>query len=178
VHRRNATYVVPAYKLVYVSTPKAACASIKWLLADLQGRQRQQVHLVAERRDQPWHDDPPASLCLGAGQWMPRIPESTDDVIYDRSQFNQMLAEVTAHLRKQGWTGTLEPVKSNESPLAVSKHVLSATGISAERGERIGDLSRRARRMEAELEVFRREKKAQEESGNNWASAVWSSWAL
>jgi hypothetical protein len=106
------------------------------------------------------------------------IPESTDDVIYDTSQFNQMRAEVSAHLRKQGWTGTLEPVKSNETPLAVCKDGLSATGISAERGERIGDLPRRARRMEAELEVFRREKNAQEESGNNWASAVWSSWAL
>jgi hypothetical protein len=35
--RRPATYVLPRWRLVYVSTPKAACTSIKWLLADLQG---------------------------------------------------------------------------------------------------------------------------------------------
>jgi Sulfotransferase family len=35
--RRNATFVLPDWKLVYISTPKAACTSIKWMLADLQG---------------------------------------------------------------------------------------------------------------------------------------------
>src|SRR3954453_8385945 len=34
--RPAATYVLPRWKLVYVSNPKAACTSIKWLLADLQ----------------------------------------------------------------------------------------------------------------------------------------------
>ena len=35
--RRIATYVLPRWKLVFVSTPKAACTSVKWMLADLQG---------------------------------------------------------------------------------------------------------------------------------------------
>src|SRR4051812_27284894 len=35
--RPAANYVLPQWKLVYVSNPKAACTSIKWILADLQG---------------------------------------------------------------------------------------------------------------------------------------------
>lgn len=34
--RQSANYVLPRWKLVYVSNPKAACTSIKWILADLQ----------------------------------------------------------------------------------------------------------------------------------------------
>jgi hypothetical protein len=34
--RRNATFVLPRWKLVFVSTPKAGCTAIKWMLADLQ----------------------------------------------------------------------------------------------------------------------------------------------
>jgi Sulfotransferase family len=34
--RRNATYVIPQWRLVFVSTPKAGCTAIKWMLADLQ----------------------------------------------------------------------------------------------------------------------------------------------
>jgi hypothetical protein len=301
VHRRNATYVLPDYKLVYVSTPKAACTSIKWLLADLQGvkpsrftsslsgetsrgttihRHRwawqpgtprlfdlDEAQLAEIHPDNGWFTftmtrhpggrlwsawqskfllrEPRFAAQFKGQPWMPRIPESTDDVIedwesfvrslktdkakvckdihfaqqslllnagvtpydviYDTSQFNQMLADVAAHLRKHGWNGTLEPIKSNETPLPAierafpehvletvsriyaddfvkldyegprpaklrtedySKEVLAATGIIAERGERIGDLSRRARRLDAELEVFRQEKKAREESGN------------
>jgi Sulfotransferase family len=33
----TATYVLPRFKVVYVSVPKAACTSIKWLIAELQG---------------------------------------------------------------------------------------------------------------------------------------------
>lgn len=33
----TATFVLPAWKTVYVSVPKAACTSLKWLVADLQG---------------------------------------------------------------------------------------------------------------------------------------------
>jgi hypothetical protein len=302
VRRPNATYVLPAYKLVYVSTPKAACTSIKWLLADLQGvigskftstlsgetsrgttihrhrwawgpdtprlndldeAQLAEIHpdngwftftMTRHPGDRLWSAwqskfllrEPRFAVQFKGQPWIPRIPESTDDVIedweafvrslrtdkagvlndihfaqqsalvnvgvtpydviYDTSQFNQMLADVSAHLRKHDWTGTLQPVKSNETPLRAlerafpehvletvsriyaddfvkldyegprpprlrtedySKDVLAATGIIAERGERIGDLSRRARRLDAELGVFRQEKKAQEESGNN-----------
>jgi hypothetical protein len=39
--RQAATFVIPRWKIVYVSNPKAACTSIKWLLADLQGADHQ-----------------------------------------------------------------------------------------------------------------------------------------
>jgi hypothetical protein len=35
--RRQANYVIPQWKLVYVSNPKAACTATKWLLADALG---------------------------------------------------------------------------------------------------------------------------------------------
>jgi hypothetical protein len=41
---KTATYVLPRWKLVYVSVPKAACTSLKWLLADLQGERRERFH--------------------------------------------------------------------------------------------------------------------------------------
>jgi hypothetical protein len=34
---KTATYVMPRWKAVYVSVPKAACTSLKWVVADLQG---------------------------------------------------------------------------------------------------------------------------------------------
>ena len=34
---KTATFVMPGHKVVYVSVNKAACTSIKWLVADLQG---------------------------------------------------------------------------------------------------------------------------------------------
>src|SRR3954464_12404216 len=34
---KTATYVMPAYKAVYVSVPKAACTSLKWLRPRAQG---------------------------------------------------------------------------------------------------------------------------------------------
>jgi hypothetical protein len=41
---RSATYVLPRWKVVYVSVPKAACTSIKWLIADLQGEDPARFH--------------------------------------------------------------------------------------------------------------------------------------
>lgn len=35
--RKQANYVIPQWKLVYVSGPKAACTTIKWMLADALG---------------------------------------------------------------------------------------------------------------------------------------------
>ena len=35
---RKGTFVLPAWKTVYVSAPKAACTSVKWLLAEVQGQ--------------------------------------------------------------------------------------------------------------------------------------------
>lgn len=41
---KTATYVLPRWKLVYVSVPKAACTSLKWLLADVHGESRQRFY--------------------------------------------------------------------------------------------------------------------------------------
>src|SRR5215218_8346752 len=41
---RSATYVMPRWKAVYVSVNKAACTSLKWLVADLQGERPEQFH--------------------------------------------------------------------------------------------------------------------------------------
>ena len=38
---KTATYVLERYRTVYVSVPKAACTSLKWLVADLQGEDRE-----------------------------------------------------------------------------------------------------------------------------------------
>lgn len=40
----SATYVLPRWKTVYVSVPKAACTSLKWLVADLQGEEPAQFY--------------------------------------------------------------------------------------------------------------------------------------
>lgn len=43
---KTATYVLPRWKVVYVSVPKAACTSLKWLMASLQGESRARFHAV------------------------------------------------------------------------------------------------------------------------------------
>jgi hypothetical protein len=45
----TATYVMPAYKAVYVSVPKAACTSLKWLVAGVQGEDPQRFHRSVSR---------------------------------------------------------------------------------------------------------------------------------
>src|SRR5699024_7547027 len=64
---RKATFVLPRWKVVYVSVPKAACTSLKWLMADLQGESRSRFHdtlsrettrtMTVHRRSQ-WHRTP------------------------------------------------------------------------------------------------------------------------
>ena len=289
--RRHATFVLPKWKLVYVSTPKAACTTIKWLLADIQGIEHKVFYsslssetsraTTIHHRHFLWLDTTPNLRDLDDAQlaeitpengwfsftmtrhpgmrlwsawqskfllreprflvqyakepWMPRMPRTTEDVledwdqfvraaaadpdsqimqdnhfqsqslllnvpampyyrIYDTSEFRTMLDDLRAHLDKQGWTGELEPSRSNETPLpaierAFPQHtldaiamlyaddfakldyddpkppklrteeygpdVLAATAMIAERGERIGDLSRRARRINYELDQCR-----------------------
>jgi hypothetical protein len=45
----SATYVLPRWKTVYVSVPKAACTSLKWLVADLQGEDPEHFYKSASR---------------------------------------------------------------------------------------------------------------------------------
>lgn len=281
--RKNANYVLPPWKLVYISSPKAACTATKWLLADALeldpwrfynslSTETTRATTIHQNRWK-WRDVSPRLLDLTPEQlaeitpengwmvfsmkrhpamrlwsawqsklllreprfmvqfkgaeWLPRIPESTDDVIedwerfvaaiaadpklailkdnhfasqsrllnlpttnytrlYDTSEFSTMMTELGAHLAANGFKGTLTPRRSNETPLpalerAFPSHVvdviattfardyellgyddpvppklragdyaadlIAATGIVAERGDRIGDLSRRARRL-------------------------------
>ena len=281
--RRNATYVLPHWKLVYVSSPKAACTATKWLLADaleidpwrfynslstettrattihqnrwkwkdvsprLQDLTPEQLAEIttengwmvfsmkrhpAMRLWSAWQSklllrEPRFMVQFREADWLPRVPESTDDVIedwerfiaaiaaapklsilkdnhfapqsrllnlpttqytrlYDTSEFSTMLSDLGTHLAANGFTGTLTPRRSNETPLPAlerafssnvveviaktfardykllgyadpippklragdySADLIAATGIVAERGDRIGDLSRRARRL-------------------------------
>src|SRR5918997_2795644 len=46
---KTATYVLRRYKTVYVSVNKAACTSLKWLIADLQGESRERFHRSLSR---------------------------------------------------------------------------------------------------------------------------------
>src|SRR5918998_6925611 len=46
---KTATYVLRRYKAVYVSVNKAACTSLKWLIADLQGENRQRFYRSLSR---------------------------------------------------------------------------------------------------------------------------------
>jgi hypothetical protein len=46
---RTATYVMPRWKAVYVSVNKAACTSLKWLVADLQGESAEHFHTSLSR---------------------------------------------------------------------------------------------------------------------------------
>ena len=46
---KTATYVLPRYKTVYVSVPKAACTSLKWLIAELQGEDPERFHQSLSR---------------------------------------------------------------------------------------------------------------------------------
>jgi hypothetical protein len=41
---KTATYTLERYKTVYVSVPKAACTSLKWLVAELQGEDPERFH--------------------------------------------------------------------------------------------------------------------------------------
>jgi Sulfotransferase family len=296
--RRNATYVLPRWKLVYVSTPKAACTTIKWLLAGLQdldaktfwsslSSETTRATTIHQRRvlwtntprlnalkpeeladisaDNGWFTfamtrhpgarlwsawqsklllhEPRFMMQFRDEPWLPRIPSSTEDILedwqrfmaavkknpktdimqdvhfqpqaallnvgvtpydrlYETSEFSTMLGDLRAHLHRQGYTGELEPERSNETPLPAleeaftddvadtiarvyaddfarlpyddprppklvtggySKELVSATAIIAERGDRIGDLSRRARRLHQRAE----QAEAQRQPGPN-----------
>jgi hypothetical protein len=46
---KTATYVLPRWKTVYVSVPKAACTSMKWLVADLQDESPERFYKAVSR---------------------------------------------------------------------------------------------------------------------------------
>jgi hypothetical protein len=201
------------WKAVYVSVPKAACTSLKWLVADLQGESeahfarslsREVSRTMCIHRREMWQHTPmlnelspdqleeisaengwfvytvvrhpsarlfsgwQSKLLLreprwvhdfGDAPWFPRTPSSTADVVedfgafvrelasrrdhpilrdrhfmpqveliradrvpYDRvygtREIAQLLQDLEAHLRGQGWDGHLRLRRSNETPLA------------------------------------------------------------
>jgi hypothetical protein len=210
---KTATYVMPHYKAVYVSVPKAACTSLKWLVADLQGESaehfarslsREVSRAMCIHRRSMWQRTPmlhelsdeelaeispengwfvftvvrhPSARLfsgwqskfllreprwehdMGDASWFPRVPTTTQDVVEDFARFvlaieadrdgvvlrdrhfrpqvgliaadrvpysrvygtrdiGQLLADFDTHLRGQGWEGTLQLRRSNETPLA------------------------------------------------------------
>ncbi|MDQ3889804.1 MAG: sulfotransferase family 2 domain-containing protein [Actinomycetota bacterium] len=46
---KSATYVLSRWKVVYVAVPKAACTSLKWLIADLQEENRERFYTALTR---------------------------------------------------------------------------------------------------------------------------------
>ena len=46
---KTATYVMPQYKAVYVAVNKAACTSLKWLVADIQGEDPERFYRSVSR---------------------------------------------------------------------------------------------------------------------------------
>jgi hypothetical protein len=209
---RSATYVMPRWKAVYVSVNKAACTSLKWLVADLQGERPEQFHgslsrevgramtihkrrlwertpmlhklpaaeLAAISPDDGWFifavvrhpaarvwsawqsklllREPAWAQRFGAEPWFPRVPSTTEEIgedfakfvafieqepehaiarnrhvapqhrllvpdrmpysrIYGTREIPVLLEDLERHLREQGWDGTLELPKSNETPL-------------------------------------------------------------
>ncbi len=46
---KSATYVLPRWRVVYVAVPKAACTSLKWLMADLQGERPEGFYTAVSR---------------------------------------------------------------------------------------------------------------------------------
>ena len=46
---KTATYVMTRWRAVYVSVNKAACTSMKWLVADIQGERPEQFHVSLSR---------------------------------------------------------------------------------------------------------------------------------
>src|SRR3954454_882313 len=72
---KTATYVMPAYKAVYVSVPKAACTSLKWLVAGIQGEDPERFHRSVSR-------EVARSLCIhrrGMWQHTPIVPALSDE---------------------------------------------------------------------------------------------------
>jgi hypothetical protein len=208
----TATYVLPRWKVVYVSVPKAACTSMKWLVAELQGEDGERFArslsrevsraMCIHRRDM-WQRTPmlhelsgeelariapangwfvfavvrhPSARLfsawqskfllrepywaqeLGGASWFPRVPACTEEVVEDFGRFvraleherdervagnrhflpqfdlvrpdlvaytriyatreiPELLEELEAHLRRQGWEGALKPRRANETPL-------------------------------------------------------------
>jgi Sulfotransferase family len=209
---KTATFVLPRWKVVYVSVPKAACTSIKWMIARVQEEDAERFYTSLSReiarpttihRRRLWQhtpmlhrlpddelaqvspengwfvfavvrhpttrlwsawqskfllQEPNFATRFGDAPWFPRIPSTTQDVVEDFQQFVRSLAEAPGqpclrdrhflpqsrlltpertpytriyqtaqipelldelgtHLRGQGWQGSLELVRSNETPL-------------------------------------------------------------
>jgi hypothetical protein len=210
---KTATYVLPRFKTVYVSVPKAACTSLKWLIAELQGEDPERFHRSLSRevarsmtihRRALWQHTPmlhelpddelaaispdhdwfvfavvrhPSARLWSAWQskflmreprwieefadalWLPGLPQSTEDLVedfgrfvesialdpsqpvmrnrhfmtqtelvgpdvtpytevYETGELPRLLDDLGAHLRAQGWDGSLVLGESNEMPLA------------------------------------------------------------
>jgi hypothetical protein len=86
--RKHSTYVLPQWKLVYVSNPKAACTTVKWMLADLQGLD--EGLLYASLRQETTRA---TTIHQNRRMWLPGTPRLSDLSVAE-------LAEITP---ENGW---------------------------------------------------------------------------
>jgi hypothetical protein len=102
-YRHAATYVLPRWKLVYVSNPKAACTSIKWILADLQGADPQPFYDTLR-----WETSRDATIHRERDRWpgTPRLKSLSDDELADITPGNGWLVfTASRHPASRLWSG-------------------------------------------------------------------------
>lgn len=98
----SATYVVPDLKLVYVSVPKAACTTFKWLIAGLTGEDPERFHAIRSP------EVTRSTTIHRRSQWQhtPRLRDLTDAQLRDITPENGwMVFAVTRHPTARLWSG-------------------------------------------------------------------------
>src|SRR4051812_2399882 len=101
--RQAATYVLPRWKTVYVSNPKAACTSIKWILADLQGADPKPFYGTLR-----WETTRAGTIHGGRENWpdTPRLKELTDEQLAEITPDNGwMVFTASRHPASRLWSG-------------------------------------------------------------------------
>ena len=99
---RTATYVLPKWKVVYVSVPKAACTSLKWTIAGLQGENAQSFYRSLSR------EVTPATTIHRRAKWRktPTLHELSNDRLAEISPDNGwFLFTMTRHPTARLWSG-------------------------------------------------------------------------
>jgi hypothetical protein len=102
-YRHAATYVLPRWKLVYVSNPKAACTSIKWLLADLQGADPEAFYSTLR-----YETSRDATIHRERDRWpgTPRLKNLSEEQLADITPDNGWLVfTATRHPASRLWSG-------------------------------------------------------------------------
>jgi Sulfotransferase family len=99
---KTATYVLKRWRTVYVSVPKAACTSLKWMVADLQQEDPEQFYRAMSRetgRSMTIHH-------RARWQHTPMLPELSDDELEEVHPDNGWFVfAVVRHPSARLWSG-------------------------------------------------------------------------